>query len=426
MIVCPRCAGELARAGAELRCVHCAVSYADVAGIPCLFEEATRRRMRGEIAAIRAEADATMRVLSAELERPGLCDSTKRRLERQRALAGELTTEVETLLREALGPGPATPVSSVAPLQSLHRLFRDWAWPESDENDRALACVQRVAAGPLGRTLVIGAGACRLAYDLAPSATSMLALDIDVLVFSIARRVLAGERVELTEAWIDALDLERLGRRVTLEAPHGPRAIDLLLADGIAPPLRAESFDTIVTPWFIDLVPPDLRAFTGVIRRLLVDGGRWLSFGPLLYPVDRSASRRFGREEIADLAARAGLPIDASHVESIPFASSPFSGRGRRELCLAFSARKTAIPPDRDDVPSWAVLPYLPVPKLRAIPTDLSAAARLIAELADGTRSIEAIARELNARTGATSPSLEDAIRHTLLTLGSARGRVQT
>lgn len=66
-------------------------------------------------------------------------------------------------------------------------------------------------------------------------------------------------------------------------------------------------------------------------------------------------------------------------------------------------------------MPSWAVLPYLPVPAIHEIPADLGPAARLIAELADGTRSIEAIVREIGARTGASSSGLEDAVRHTLL-----------
>ncbi len=124
-------------------------------------------------------------------------------------------------------------------------------------------------------------------------------------------------------------------------APHGPLHDDsfhFLLADGIAPPFVADTFDTIVTPWFIDRVPPVLEDFLATLHRLLRAGGRWINQGPLLYADQTPIARRFCREEIFDLAERAGFRIERWSGESSPYLLSPFTGRGKVERVLTFEA----------------------------------------------------------------------------------------
>ena len=131
--------------------------------------------------------------------------------------------------------------------------------------------------------------------------------------------------------------------RWTLQAPGGPLADDcfhFIFANGLAPPFAAQTFDTVVTPWFIDQVPSDLAALLATIARLLRPGGRWINHGPLIYPADAPLVRRFSREEIFDLAAGTGFHIGRWAGLSRPYLVTPLIGRGKAEWVLTFEATR--------------------------------------------------------------------------------------
>ena len=126
-----------------------------------------------------------------------------------------------------------------------------------------------------------------------------------------------------------------------LSASAGPLGDDVFhffFANGMAPPFRNGTFDTVVTPWFIDQVPTDLPAFLARVRGVLKPGGRWINHGPLIYPVDAPLARCFSREEVFELASRAGFRIDKWSSQSAPHLVSPLSGRGKIEWVLTFGA----------------------------------------------------------------------------------------
>src|SRR5262245_9389820 len=134
--------------------------------------------------------------------------------------------------------------------------------------------------------IALGAGACRLPYDLHRSDpdADTLALDIDLFTFTVAETIIRGGSAAMTEANAEVTELGRIATRWPLTAPHGPideSRFQFLLADGLRPPLAADAFDTVVTGWFIDLVPTDLPAFIETVHRLLTPNGQWLNIGPL-------------------------------------------------------------------------------------------------------------------------------------------------
>ena len=68
--------------------------------------------------------------------------------------------------------------------------------------------------------------------------------------------------------------LGQLQRRARAAAPRaGRRRASPVLADAFSPPFRPGQFDTVVTPWFIDIVPVDMRETLAVIHGLLAPGG---------------------------------------------------------------------------------------------------------------------------------------------------------
>jgi hypothetical protein len=226
-----------------------------------------------------------------------------------------------------------------------HLLYRDWAWDEAGslENARSFAAVVgNSARRALGRTLVLGAGACRLAYDLHRfGATETAVLDIDPFVLVIAEAVIRGRTVRLTEATATVQESGRIGRVWNLLAPEGALGDDtfhFFLANGLDPPFADASYDTVITPWFIDQVATDLPAFIATVARLLRPEGRWINHGPLIYPSDAPLSRRYSREEIFELAAAAGLRVTSWSSESCEHLVSPLNGRGKMEWVLTLEA----------------------------------------------------------------------------------------
>jgi uncharacterized protein YbaR (Trm112 family)/SAM-dependent methyltransferase len=423
LLTCPACQQQLTEQGGVYQCARCRAEYPTLGGVPCLLPEAERWRAswRLQLDELTRAAEQTVLMFEKELRKPALLANTRLRLQTQILLTRKMLAEVVAIIEPAAGPNPHNPLPAprIDPLNTFHYLHRDWA--ETAENAKALACVERVLGdAPLGRLLVLGAGAGRLAYDLhrTKRAALTVALDIDPLVALVAQQMASGGRIELTEARSNATEMTRFGALRTLQAPAGAvQRFHVLLANGLQPPLRDHVFDTVLTPWFIDVVPPDLRDFMSVLSRVLVPGGRWLNYGPLLFPPSRPAAYRYAREEVAEIARAAGFHITLETDELVRFAYSPLAARGRLEHCVAFSAQKSS--PNAD---AWLQIPHLPIPDFpgRAELRHESAAFNAIIALIDGQRSINDIAIRLGAGPDVNLGGMKDAVRLCLQTIHPA------
>lgn len=292
----------------------------------------TQAELQSHEKAIVADANAHHRVRAL---RKGVADQI-----------AEVTSIMTPVLGEPLPPDEHTGLPrGIA--EHIHFLYRDWGWPsgDADENKKSLQAIEATLTRdrPLGRTLVLGAGASRLAYDLHAhlGACPTVVVDIDPFLFVIAEAVVRGRGVALTEATLNVQDLSHLPHTWTLSAPRGPvdeSELVFLLADGVSPPFPQAAFDTVVTPWFIDQVPPDLPGFLSNVRRLLAPGGRWINHGPLIYPASVPMGRRRSREEVFDIARGARLPIRNWSSEARAHLHSPLNQRGKLEWVLTWDA----------------------------------------------------------------------------------------
>ncbi len=350
-VVCPQCESPLDGAFA---CTSCGQAYPQLASARVLLPNpgAHVDHWRKQLGLIVHQGRETTRALEGQAAEASTGGATATRL---RALARSVADQVADIA-EILGPalgGPLPPDENVGlprgATDYITCLFRDWAWADGadPENERSLAAIQKVSGGrALGRTLVLGAGGCRLAYDLHTRAggTETAAVDIDPYLLVVAEAVVRGARVSLTESSVNAPEIDPVGRRWTLAAPAGPLAPDafhLFLANGTEPPFAPEAFDTVVTPWFIDQVPTDLPALVRRIHRLLVPGGRWINHGPLIYRPDMlPIARWYARQEIFDLAGDLGFAIEGWETSAQPHFVSPLTGRGLIESVLTFAARR--------------------------------------------------------------------------------------
>ncbi|HWB82092.1 MAG TPA: hypothetical protein VG755_44320 [Nannocystaceae bacterium] len=407
---CPVCRAELCEQADAIVCTGCAATYPSLGGVPCLLPDAHevvamwRRRAAHDLGALGMAAD----VVLGELMHDELRDATRRRLRSlARARAENFEVLAEIVARAGLGkPGKpsAEAASEGLPLFGLLELvLRDWGWGDEGEQENRIArdaVLALLGERALGRMLVLGAGAARLAYDLhvARSPTLTLALDINPLPLLVAQRLLHGETVPLYDVPNNPHHAGVAARRLELRAPHGPQPrFHLLLADGLAPPVPAHGIDTVLTPWFIDQAVHDLPALVATIHDRLAHDGVWINYGPLVYPAALPAARCYGPDEVLALLADGGFDVLATSRERVPYMHNPGASSGRSMHVLAFAAKRRDARPDRIEpsLPAWAHDRDAPVPIIAVHERYLARnpAIAALARALDGRASVNQLAR---------------------------------
>lgn len=441
LLACPRCdRTPLATKQKLLHCPACKTDFPVIGEIPWLFAEPDaslgewRNRLHFALQQLAHEAKR----LQGELAAKQLGELTRRRLELMRSATEQHRQTLQRLLSpvdiQAMQASYESHLALRTRLpadQGLNTYYanahRDWCWGDRENRastDQLQAALQVTspADAKLGDTAVLGAGACRLAYDLHQSFGTgrLVAMDFNPLLMFIARQVLRGEPLALHEFPLAPKTLEDAAVLRELAAPAAVRSgFQLLFADVLRPPLADAALDTVVTPWLIDIVSEDFPAFAARVNRLLKPGGRWLNFGSLAFDHPRRA-RRYSVEEVLAMLADAGFePVNVCQAE-IPYMNSPASRHGRLETVFTFCATKAweADRPARyKALPDWLVtgkdaVPLLPSFQTQAMSTQVYA---FIMSLIDGKRTIEDMARVLEQQKLMPRKEAMPAIRQFLI-----------
>ncbi len=280
-----------------------------------------------------------------------------------------------------------------------NNIFRDWVW-DNGENEQMLAAIDSVLKGQLlsGNILTIGAGAGRLSYDLHQkfSAKCSLLLDINPLLLLAGCKATQGEDFSLNEFPIAPLNKNTFVQQQNCKAPNtNQENIFYMFADGMNPPIQSNSFDTVVTPWLLDIIPQNLRDYIPRINQCLKVGGTWLNTGSLAF-FHKQQAWCYSEEEVIELLDKNGFELIESSRTSIQYMRSPLSTHGRTEEVFSFSAKKikdSVVPPKYEYLPEWIRKPSKLIPKNYEYELDSSKhllQAQVLGAI-DGSRSIEQI-----------------------------------
>jgi hypothetical protein len=433
LLACPRCDAPLAAAGNTWRCAGCEVDFPQIAGIAWLFAEpnAALGEWRGRLHFSLQRLDRERQQLEASLTTPALRPATRARLESlERAMRDQLARLTALLAPLEIEQHTASYETYLAlrtrlpPDQGLTTYYgnihRDWCWGDA-ENDASFDVLHTLLrdAAP-GRTLVLGAGAGRLAYDLHMRTTAPLtvALDFNPLLMIVAERVTRGNSLALYEFPLAPRGEAALLR--TLAAPSAARAgLVHLLADAHRPPFRRGAFDTVVTPWLIDILPERFDLLCARVNAQLRDGGRWLNFGSLSFH-DPDPAARYGLDECRAALEENRFGDVTIEEREIPYLSSPASRHARRERVVSWSASKQRDIkklPRYHALPEWLVRGTDPVPLGDSFARQ-AAATRIHAflmTLIDGRRSLKDIAKLVVEQRLMSPAEAEPAIRSFLI-----------
>ena len=433
LLACPRCdKTPLKRRDDQLHCKACDVDFPSVGGIPWMFAEphAALGEWRNRLQFALQKLAHEIVDLQAELKDKDLPQLARRRIERYQKCVESHRRKLQKLLRpvdvQALQGTHETYLALRTRLpvdQGLNTYYanihRDWAWG-AEENKASLDQVRAVVHdhAELGNVLVLGAGAGRLAYDMHTlmDCAATVALDFNPLLLLVARAVTKGEQLNLYEFPIAPLAPED---DAVLRKLAAPEVVDdnfhLVLGDALRPPFPAASFDTVVTPWLIDIIAEDLPVFAARVNRLLKKEGRWINFGSLAFASPKKA-HCYSPEEVKAIVAENGFSDPCVSQATIPYMCSPASRHGRRERVFTFSACKerNASKPERHAaLPDWLVKGDDPVPatpsfRQQAMTTQIYS---FIMSLIDGKRSIKDMATVLEKQRLMTKHEAEPAIR---------------
>ncbi len=433
LLACPRCDNApLETTDAGYHCKACKTDFPSIAGIPWMFAEpqAALGEWRGRLQFALQKLGQEATFLEQELKNKSLSQLAERRVERYRKCVDSHRRKLARLLHpidvQSLRGNVETYLAlrtRLPPDQGLQTYYanvhRDWAWGD-EENAASLKQVQAVLHDhtELGNVLVLGAGAGRLAYDIHTnlSCDTTVAMDFNPLLMMVAKTVTGGDTLNLYEFPIAPLALEDDAVLRKLAAPEPvDENFHLVLGNALRPPFPEKAFDTVVTPWLIDVITEDLPVFAARINRLLRKEGRWINFGSLSFHSSRQ-SRCYSPEEVKAIVAENGFSDPYVSQATIPYMDSPASRHGRRERVFTFSAYKerNAKKPDRHKaLPDWLVTGKEPVPatqsfRQQAMTTQIYS---FIMSLIDGRRSISDMAVVLEKQKLMTREEAEPAIR---------------
>jgi hypothetical protein len=183
-------------------------------------------------------------------------------------------------------------------------------------------------------------------------------------------------------------------------------------------PFATAAFDTVLTPWLIDILSEDFARLAARVNALLRSGGSWVNFGSLAF-TQGARAQRLSFEETLETVSRAGFGAPAIAEQSIPYMCSPASRHARMETVVAWCVRKEGeamMPPGEGRVPEWLVTGERPVPlleefKVQAVATRVHA---FLMALIDGRRSVQDMARVLVEQRLLAQEDAEPAVRRFL------------
>ncbi len=398
-------------------CGACSSGFPVIGEIPWLFPEprqalADWRGRLGMLSQHLASEAAAMRSGTAGKEAG---QATRRRLEHVAAAYDDQVRRLAALLAplgldqsgmsEATHRGIGTRLPLEQGLTNYYvNLQRDWAWGD-EENAAALGEIVAVLGGDargLGRTLVQGAGAGRLAYDLHQGGDAPLtvATDFNPLLLFVAREMFAGRTLELYEFPIAPRNVEDHAVLRRLGSPSAARAgLELVAADALQAPFADAAFDTVVTPWFVDIIGEPFARVAARINLLLKPGGRWINSGSLSFSRAAHADR-IGLEEALEIMPQAGFTDVRVREGTLPYMRSPASRHSRLESVVTWVASKSgpaAELPRARVLPDWLLQPDRPVPRTRAFEMQAisSRVHAFLLAMINGERSMRDMARML-------------------------------
>lgn len=419
LVCCPNClaANKNGFNLTDLKCSRCNSDFFLMDETPCLFPTGIYQKIiwQHQTAILLGNAEQGLNSIRESLGRYDISDATRERLASiYHANLINFENIHSLLAKKSIVPQFQEQLNNINAGdlgEYFDLLFRDWAWDSvsspSDENKNALAriisLISQLPKTPK-KILVLGAGAGRLSWDLhvhlKPEFT--VAIDSNPLLIAAAEELVKQQNtIQLGEfKFFPQIDLPVTNTRSISPPENAALYADnwfLLAANVWSLPLQRNSFDLVLTPWFIDVNGGDIRDLIGIIHNLLVPDGSWLNTGPLLFTRHLPVQLKYSSDEIKEFIELTGMQILNERVDQVPYLISPMEARCREEQVWSFITQfaSTKGQPTSGVTHPWLVMHHLAIPALPPSTKLQHPLIDIILTLVDGNRSINDICAEI-------------------------------
>lgn len=417
-IQCPQC-GSNTQQGFDLdtlHCSHCGTQHFSLGDVPCLFPAGAHHKLiwQHQTATLQYMAHQGLAALQESLSRYDLTNTSRQRLaDIQTANQINLESILTLLQKHGVTPAANEQLGQMNPgdmSEYFDLVFRDWAWDSTEkpnqENASALQRImQSIAALPEKpqRILVLGAGAGRLSWDihtqLKPEFT--VALDSNPLLLAAASELIYNQNPLTFGEFKNFPQINfPVTQNWTLNAVNDSERLRdswfLMGANVWQLPFTKNTFDLIITPWFIDVNGGDVRDLIGLIHEQLTNNGHWINSGPLLFTRHLPTQLKYTSTEIKEFIELSGFTFNSEEINNAGYLISPLEARFREEQVWTFSAQKK-IPSIETIIQThaWLIMHHLPIPNINFICQDSHPLIDTILEKVDGMRSINDMCFEI-------------------------------
>lgn len=424
---CPKCKGPIKSKSGKGQCGTCLLTFPTLQSIPLMVPhpEQTWREWQQKVLHQLATYEREISEIHAcEVERSKQGAKTSGRqsaeddtLARWQALKEGLVingTTLHALMKPLLAQKWST-ASLTASVKSdllmqpslmgyYANLNRDWSWGEAEIDSQVQAIEGLWPQSEKGcEVLILGSGAGGFSSALAAQhpETKFFQLDLNPFLLLVHEAMNSGQALDWAEFPVSPLDHRCSVVKQKLIRPQNWLSTaeqHLIWGDALQTPFADESFDLVLTPWIIDILPQDFERTAKSIARLLKKNGRWINLGPYGFHQNHWLKRHSDRE-VLKLLGDLGFEELVSRKAEVPYLNSPFASQKRFEQMLVFSARRPLTLPEVAALPKsseWLCDSSLPVPRTEALMSYRLATetqAQIFA-LVDGQRSLAEIADE--------------------------------
>lgn len=387
--ICPQC-GANQNQGFDfnnLHCRQCGLEHFQLGDIPCLFPSGVNHKLLWgyQVAAMTEMARQGLASMEESLSRYDLLPSTRQRIQEIHNSSKGNTEAIIDLMRSCgvVAPDDYQPGQFNAGdlAEYFDLVLRDWAWDTTEEPNtensnayqRVIDAIKKLPDTPK-RILVLGAGAGRLSWDIHSHIKPeySVVLDSNPLLLAVANRLIHQQRSltfgefknfpQINFPTIDTWSIPPIKDPENLRATWFPLGANVWQL-----PFSENTFDLVITPWFIDVNGGDVRDLIGVINNKLVPGGHWINSGPLLFTRHLPVQLKYSASEIKEFISLANFTFDHEQISNANYLLSPLEARFRQEQIWTFSAQKNNAITEAYDrhffPPAWLALHHLPVPK---------------------------------------------------------------
>jgi SAM-dependent methyltransferase len=267
---------------------------------------------------------------------------------------------------------------------------------------------------------VLGCGAGRLPYDLAKlfPKSKVVAIDINPLLLFTAKRMNSGEKLSGIFPAFSPKDRMNPALEIQLSAPAGPAEnLEFAFADVYALPFQCGSFDLVVTPWLVDILPRKFSHLTSSLAQVSKPYGKWINLGAWFFNF-QNEDENISLEEAEEIGQKTGWQPQGSQLFETPYLQTDIDSHRRFETMTGFIWERTAEPVRYDsiwrfaDKAEWLLDPNLPIPRLPAFQQSIESLSTMtwVLSQVDGKRSLNELTSILSTSSGLQPEAARDAL----------------